>query len=118
MRLVIHFFPGLLNTEKWPAVIVAAIATGRVTYFSVDISLYILRGKGTLKDDCDPTWPIGRSLVGGVSVGDEDDDDECDGSRVCEDSEGCIDGVGGGGKEKVVNEPEHIGRCHAGERRS
>ena len=48
----------------------------------------------------DPTWPIGRSLVGGVSVGDEDDDDECDGSRVCEDSEGCIDGVGGGGKEK------------------
>ena len=25
---------------------------------------------------------------------------------------------GGGGKEKVVNEPEHIGRCHAGERRS
>ena len=22
---------------------------------------------------------------------------------------------GGGGKEKVVNEPEHIGRCHAGE---
>ena len=51
MRIAIHFFPGLLNTEKWPAVIVAAIATGRVTYFSVDISLYILRGKGTLKDD-------------------------------------------------------------------
>ena len=48
----------------------------------------------------DPTWPMQHSLVGGVSVGDEDDDDECDGSRVCEDSEGCIDGVGGGGKEK------------------
>ena len=47
MRLVIHFFPGLPNTEKWQAVIVAAIATGRVTYFSVDIALYILRGKGT-----------------------------------------------------------------------
>ena len=52
MRLVIHSFPGQLNTEKWPAVIVAAIAIGMVTYFSVDIVLHILRGKGTLKDNC------------------------------------------------------------------